>query len=89
MKTILLTIVLLPTIIFADEGKELHEESCVACHIVQHDDAFYTRENRKMDSLPKLSGQVSRCVQAFSVGWFPDEEKSVVDYLNKHYYKFK
>jgi len=25
----------------------------------------------------------------FRVGWFPEEEKSVVDYLNENYYKFK
>ncbi len=72
-----------------EEGTSLHNESCVACHIVHHDDAFYTRENRKITTHNALTGQVSRCVQAFSVGWFPDEEKSVVDYLNKQYYKFK
>jgi hypothetical protein len=47
------------------------------------------RQDRKITSLPKLSGQVSRCAQAFSVDWFPEEEKAVVGYLNEKYYKFK
>ena len=89
MKKILLTVALLLTTVFANEGKELHEESCVACHIVHHDDAFYTRKDRKVASLSKLGGQVSRCNQAFSGGWFPDEEELVVNYLNTQYYKFK
>ncbi|CAC9575316.1 hypothetical protein BPUTSESOX_1760 [uncultured Gammaproteobacteria bacterium] len=96
MKKLLLIITLLSTTAFANEGKaihnkgkELHNESCIACHMITHDDDFYTRKNRKMDTLPKLTGQVSKCVQAFSIGWFPDEEKSVVEYLNKKYYQFK
>lgn len=88
-KILLLGFIAISTTAFSNEdGKELHEESCVACHIVHHDDAFYTREDRKIATHSALAGQVSRCVQAFSVGWFPDEEKSVAEYLNKQYYKF-
>lgn len=90
MKIILLILAaLLSSAIFAnEEGMSLHNESCIACHIIQHDDDFYTQKERKITTLPKLGAQVTRCVQAFSIGWFPDEEASVVDYLNTKYYKF-
>jgi len=90
MKTLLLTtLLLLSSAVFADvdkedEGKELHDESCIRCHT----SSMYTRDNRK-DSYAALRQQVSFCSQNFRTGWFPEEEKSVVDYLNKHYYKFK
>lgn len=87
---LLLMLNLLIGTVFADEvGGALHDESCLACHIFEHDADFYTRETRKITNLLSLAGQVSRCSQAFSVGWFPDEEKSVVDYLNQQYYIFK
>ncbi len=90
MKKTLLIGILLNTATFAsEEGKNLHNQSCVACHVVQHNADFYTREDRRIVSLPKLGGQVSRCVSTLGLEWFPDEEKSVVDYLNNQYYKFK
>jgi uncharacterized membrane protein len=36
-----------------------------------------------------LRSQVSACANNLGTGWFPDEEKSVVDYLNNAHYKFK
>ncbi len=97
MKKLLTIITLLSSAVFANqeqnipisEGQTLHQESCIACHIVPHDEAFYLRENRKVSSLIGLSTQIGRCAQNFSTGWFPDEEKAVVDYLNQHYYKFQ
>ncbi|WXU00871.1 MAG: hypothetical protein Ctma_1606 [Catillopecten margaritatus gill symbiont] len=81
--------VLISTTAFANEGQELHEESCVACHRVQHDDAFYMRDDRKMSDFPALRTQVSMCANVVGAGWFPEEEKTVLDYLNKQHYKFK
>ena len=72
-----------------EEGMELHQQSCINCHIVYHDDAFYTREDRKIKTLAKLGGQVSRCVSTLELGWFPDEEQSVLEHINAQYYKFK
>jgi hypothetical protein len=87
--TLFITIALLSTATFASkDGAALHDKTCIECHITHHD-SFYMRQDRKITSLPKLSGQVSRCVQAFSVDWFPEEEKAVVGYLNEKYYKFK
>ncbi len=88
MKKILLLSLLLSSVSFAnEEGKEFHDEACIACHLIKHDDDFYTRENTRMKDHFTLRSQVSRCAVNFSTGWFPDEEASVVDYLNDKYYK--
>ncbi len=72
-----------------EEGRELHKESCITCHIIEHDDTFYTRNNSRLHNHFELRHQVRNCVSVFSIDWFPDEEKSVVDHLNSEYYKFK
>jgi mono/diheme cytochrome c family protein len=42
MKTLFIAITLLSTVTFANkEGKTLHDATCIACHIKQHDDDFY------------------------------------------------
>lgn len=91
MKTLLLTTALLASTatIANEEGRELHDESCVACHLVTHDDAFYTRTHSNMNTHFDLRRQVSMCASNFELGWFPEEEKAVLDYLNSKYYKFK
>lgn len=71
-----------------NEVKELHDQSCLACHLVTHNKEFYTRDKRKMKTYAKLEAQVSRCVANFDIGWFPEDQQSVVSYLNKHYYHF-
>ncbi len=68
-----------------EEGKELHEESCIRCHGSE----MYTRDNSKIQDHFGLRSQVSACANNLGTGWFPDEEKSVVDYLNQTHYKFK
>ena len=87
MKTLLLTTLLLSSsAIFAnEEGKELHEESCIRCHGSE----MYTRDNSQIQNHFDLRSQVSACANNLGTGWFPDEEKSVVDYLNGQHYKFK
>ncbi len=71
-----------------DSGRELHEEQCVDCHMMPDHSALYTRKDRTVDSLHALGGQVSACIQALNISWFPDDERDVVDYLNTSYYKF-
>ncbi len=70
------------------EAKELHDESCLNCHIFLHDASFYNREDRKINNNFKLRAQVSFCVNNLNVEWFPDEQMSVVEYLNKTYYHY-
>ena len=76
------------TVMANEEGKELHDDSCLACHVVEHDDAFYQREESRLKNFADLRRQVSMCMTAFNVDWFPEEESAVVDFLNT-YYKFK
>jgi len=68
-----------------EEGRELHEESCMRCHGSE----MYTRDNSRIQNHLDLRSQVSACANNLGTGWFPDEEKSVVDYLNQTHYKFK
>ncbi|BAF61660.1 hypothetical protein [Candidatus Vesicomyidisocius calyptogenae] len=72
-----------------DKGKELHKESCITCHIVEHNNTFYTRNNSRLHNHFDLRKQVSNCVNAFNINWLPDEEKSVVNHLNNEYYDFR
>ncbi len=92
MKTqiILVTTLLATANVFAEsEALERHNESCVSCHIIEHDDDFYNRENTRMKTHFDLRRQVSTCVVAFSVDWFPEEEAGEVKLLNDKYYKLK
>ena len=72
----------------AENGQELHDESCIDCHMMPKHTALYTQEDRKVDSLHRLGGQVSACTQILNITWFPEDERDVVEYLNNHYYKF-
>ena len=65
-------------------GEELHSGNCTGCH----DSALYTRENRIVQTLPKLGTQVRFCKDNLGIVWFDDEVEDVVGYLNKNYYHF-
>jgi hypothetical protein len=65
-------------------AEELHAENCVRCH----DSSVYTRENRRVQSLPKLGTQVRMCRDNLGITWFDDETGDVIQYLNKEFYKF-
>ncbi|MDQ7016258.1 MAG: cytochrome c [Gammaproteobacteria bacterium] len=82
----LLTLSASPTLVLADtdDGKELHDETCVRCH----DSSNYTRDNRKVTSLPALGTQVRMCKTNLGLTWFDDEVNDVIGYLNKEYYHF-
>ena len=69
-------------------GKKLHNEKCTGCHMMKDHTSLYTRKDHKVNSIKSLGGMVSTCAQNLNVGWFPEEEKEVVDYLNETYYKF-
>ena len=89
-KVILVLCIFSFSILFANEGEELHKESCVACHNLAHDKKFYTtRVNKKMKTLAMLNSQVKKCSGARNAGWFPEEEASVAKWLNDTYYHLK
>ena len=92
---ILIVLVLLSTGVFASDytpdpenGAFLHGDHCIDCHRVDNHEALYTRENRIVQERIRLNGQVSACVQILSLGFFPEEEQDVAEFLNHEYYKF-
>lgn len=70
------------------EGKALHDEKCLNCHMMDDHTQLYTRKDRKVDSLKSLGGFVSSCVQNLNIDWFPEDEHKVRDYINATWYKF-
>ena len=97
MKT-LLSLAVLFTVLFStaiasdvNRGKSLHDDNCIECHVsIQGGDGsgIYTREDRRIDSLPALRSQVNRCKNSMGVSWPEDQIDDVVAYLNSMYYKF-
>jgi len=84
---LLLTSATLPPALPADsaQGKKLHDANCTRCH----DTSVYTRQDRKIKSLEALNDQVSGCVHMAQVRLSDAEQKSLVQYLNEQFYKFK
>ncbi|WP_428087154.1 hypothetical protein [Candidatus Thioglobus sp.] len=72
-----------------EDAEDRHYMSCVACHVVEHDDDFYTRKNTYVKSLSDLRRQVGACMVSTGVGWFPEEEAGEVKFLNDNYYKLQ
>jgi hypothetical protein len=67
------------------EGKQVHDAHCTTCHST----SVYTRQDRKIKSLSALSRQVASCTHMAQVTLTEDEQRSVVEYLNQQFYKFK
>jgi hypothetical protein len=67
-----------------ENGDDLHFENCTGCH----DSTVYTRDNRVVQSLPRLGTQVRFCRDNLGLTWFDDEVDDVIGYLNKEYYHF-
>lgn len=90
-KQLLLSAVLLSSAgAFAESSaQDRHQESCLTCHIIEHNDDFYTREVTRIKTHLDLSRQVNNCVSAFSIDWWPEEIKGEVNFLNDTYYKFQ
>jgi mono/diheme cytochrome c family protein len=69
-------------------GMAVHDENCAACHIIPHDEAFYTREDRKMESYEKLQSMVRMCDANLGTQLFDEDMEQIGDYLNEAFYKF-
>ena len=92
MKLLPLLVVLSTVISFSavakpgmSEGEELHNESCGGCHTF----SMYLRPTSTIKNKFDLRRQVSYCRSHLDVDWFPDEEASVVDYLNQNFYQLE
>jgi cytochrome c2 len=66
-------------------GQSLHDANCVKCHGSE----VYTREDRRVTSLPGLRQQVERCDTNIGLEWFEEEIENVTQYLNATHYKFE
>ena len=75
----------------AERGKSLHDENCTRCHISMmggDGSGIYTREDRRIESLPALRKQVNRCKDSLGAPWPPDQIDDLVLYLNQTFYHF-
>lgn len=67
-----------------NKGQALTDENCVRCH----GNEVYTRDDRRVTSLPGLHKQVQRCEQMLGLTWFEDDINNVAGHLNQQFYKF-
>ena len=86
--TLLLTILLSTSIVYADEEEAqsmFDEAKCMDCHAPTH---FQNRE-KKVNNYNKLSDSVRACAQNNDAGWFDEDSDEVTSYLNHKYYHYK
>ena len=71
----------------AQEGKEIYmEANCQKCHGI---DEKYDAKKHDITNHFKLKKWVSSCMTYFGHSWFPEEQTSVIKYLNEIKYKVK
>ncbi|MCX7897573.1 MAG: cytochrome c [Rhodocyclaceae bacterium] len=76
----------------AANGKTLHDQHCLGCHIQQFGgdgSRVYTRENRRIKDYRALLQRVAACNAQTGAKWFSEEEADVAAYLNQRFYRFK
>ncbi|HDP89111.1 MAG TPA: cytochrome c [Thioalkalivibrio sp.] len=74
-----------------ERGKQLHRDNCMACHARMtggEGETLYTRNGRRVTSLPGLEAQVRRCEANLELKWFDEDIADVVHFLNQTYYHF-
>lgn len=72
--------------------KLVQAKGCELCHDRQplHGaKAIYLRPDRKVRSMDELRAQVSACNHGLHLDLSPDEERDVVAYLDRDYYRFR
>jgi hypothetical protein len=72
-------------------AKLVQAKGCELCHERQpmHGaKAIYLRPNRKVHSLGELRAQVSACNHGLGLELSPAEERDVVAFLDREYYRF-
>lgn len=68
----------------AAEATTLVESNCTKCHGSE----VYTRDDRRVQSLSGLEGQVRRCETSLELQWLDEQVTAVTDLLNDRYYHF-
>lgn len=84
-KILFITIMMSSTLAMGSTGEILLKESCSACHGTE----MYTRDSSKITNAFDLRRQISYCRNNLNVDWFPEDERLVVNYLNRNFYHFK
>lgn len=67
------------------DAQDLYDQHCVGCHGTE----VYTRDDRKVKSLPALGRQVQRCETALGLRWFDEDISEMTALLNERFYHFK
>ena len=69
----------------AKEGKVLYTEAnCMKCHGIS---PKYDPKKLKATDFEKVNSWVRLCDTQLEIGWFPEEQEAVAQYLNESYYK--
>ncbi len=75
-----------------ENGKKLHDEKCLACHVKLQDgfaEKIYQRSNRHVNTIEGLNGQVRFCDKQLKTKLNTDEVDDLIIYLNKNFYHFE
>lgn len=77
-----------------EDGRTLYlEAKCQECHLQdsKFDPNSIKKEgtNFKATDLKQIKKWVINCDNYFDIGWFPEEQENVANYLNKNFYKHK
>ncbi len=76
----------------ADNGEQIHQAQCAACHANNFDgdeSRIYTRDDRRVKTVEGMMGQVEFCNNQLKTNLADDEINDIVKYLNDKYYKFE
>jgi len=69
----------------AKEGKVLYTDAnCMKCHGIS---PKFDPKQKKATDFEKVNSWVRACDSSLEIGWFPEEQKSVAQYLNESHYK--
>jgi mono/diheme cytochrome c family protein len=91
MRFMVAILLLISTTVVVAQGKKLHDAACLQCHSSLtggKPNSFYTRADRKVNSLASLQKRVKGCAVAADVNWTDQQRNTVVQYLADSFYKF-
>ncbi len=75
-----------------EQGKTLHDASCMSCHTNKYPDepnTVYSREDRTVTEYSQLTSRVQLCgTRAIDTAWFDEDFDAVTTYLNTEFYHF-
>ena len=90
-KYILTTFFISTTLVWANEGQELHQAQCIECHSNMtggDGSVLYKRDDKIVQSMLQLEKRVTHCATGADTDWDKVQLKAVIDYLNKNFYLY-